>query len=63
MVQNLIDRITGQKIDLDLYLYLLTTANAEICSSLQYLIIQIVIAARLLFVQLWKLPQIPSEEA
>lgn len=51
------------KIDLAPYLNLLIIINAEICFPLRYLIAHIVVTGRLLYAQMWKLLQVPLEDA
>lgn len=63
MVKNILTNISGQKINSDPYLFLLTMVDSDLFSpSMASVLTHIIVAARIVCAQHWKSPDVPSEE-
>lgn len=62
MVKSFIYNVLEINLELKLNLYLLTIICSEMPSSLRFVLMHIIVTARIMYVQMWKSSQFPSEE-
>lgn len=62
MVRNFVLNAIGVDLDLKPYVYLLTIFPSEMPASLRYVLMHVIVSARILYAKFWKSPLIPSED-